>query len=796
MTRRLAFQNPLTTSTRTLKFQSPYRTVELDFSNRKMHSYVQVLTTPTADTTGTAVILDVGKRRYLIGNIHEGLSRACTQRNARMAKISEIFISGRTEWRNTGGLIGCILTLADANASSLEAEREKLRLQKTKEAAKQSNAKFQANQLRKAAAFQKAGLDLQEYQSFTEEQQSESPEMPTVNVHGAQNLTHALATARRFVFRKGMPVTVEEHVPGPLVDVAQDRDPDWTDDFIQVWKLPIEPSDRDRVSPNSLETPRKRSFDDYSREDEPLSEHDQNSKESPLNTKEGPDDQEIRRFVVKEMFNSAWRSNELTETPFKDVQLPAAVWIRNRGTGKLERYLYRDGEPPPDINVFVRKPWPGSQVERLPQAQPSRIAMSYIFRHFRQKGKFNAQKANELNVDKLVWSVLQSGISVLSNDKTTVTPEMVLEPSVEGGGFAVVDLPSNEYVQVLTQRPEWKASRIIDGLQACIWILGPNVIQNEELREFITHHSNLKHIISSPDISPNYLSFDSSSALLVRLNQIDAQRYSIPIYDNVAPLGPVMSIPDELSTSNILGARRDLQVQLQPKLEIQKAATATPFLDISHVAGETPEEVLQLANIANEEISLGKAKESQSEQNLPSPDAQVICLGTGSSAPSKHRNVSATLLRIPNCGSYMFDCGEGTVGQLKRLYSPQKINEVLTDLKAIWISHLHADHHLGIASLIIAWREMNLGRGQGSAPSNEGRDGNVFSQNKKLFIFSGSGITEWLQEYAEIEEGLLDNVVLVYCNRSQKDTEKCGSVAKIIWDQRQVHSDHPDFASM
>lgn len=760
-----------------------------------MHSYVQVLTTPTADTTGTALILDFGKKRYLVGNIHEGLSRACIQRNAKMTKISEIFISGRTEWRNTGGLIGCILTLADANASSLEAERERLRLQKIKETAKQSNGKFQANQLRKAAAFEKAGLNLQEYQRFTEEQQSESPKVPTINIHGAQNLTHTLATARRFVFRKGIPVTVEEHVPGSLLDVTQDRDPDWIDDCVQVWKLPIEPSDRDHVSPGSPETPRKRSFDDYTREDEMLSEYDHKSREPPLSTKEGSNDQEIRRFVVKEMFNSAWRSNELTETPFKDVQLPAVVWIRNSGTGKLERYFHRDHEPPPEINVFVRKPWPGSQIERLPHAQPSRIAMSYIFRHFRQKGKFNAQKANELNVDKLVWSVLQSGISVLSNDKTTVTPEMVLEPSVEGGGFAVVDLPSNEYVQELIHRPEWKASRIIEGLQAFIWILGPNVIQNEDLREFIRHHSNHKHVISSPNISPNYLSFDSSSALLVRLNQIDAQHYSIPIHDNVAPLGPVMPIPNELSTSNILKARRDLQVQLQPKLEIQEAATATPFLNISDVAGETPEEVLQLAKTANEEINLEQAKQSRFEQNLPSPDAQVMFLGTGSSAPSKHRNVSATLLRIPDCGSYMFDCGEGTVGQLNRLYTPHQMEEVLTDLRAIWISHLHADHHLGITSLINSWREVNLTRGQESAPSSEGRDEYVFGQNQKLFIFSGSGITNWLQEYAEIEKGLLDNVVLVYCNRSQKDNEKYGSVVQITWDQRQVQSGHPGFAS-
>ena len=37
---------------------------------------------------------------------------------ARLLKVSECFITGRTEWRNTGGLIGMILTLADAAASS------------------------------------------------------------------------------------------------------------------------------------------------------------------------------------------------------------------------------------------------------------------------------------------------------------------------------------------------------------------------------------------------------------------------------------------------------------------------------------------------------------------------------------------------------------------------------------------------------------------------------------------------------------------------------------------------------
>lgn len=43
----------------------------------------------------------------------------------------------------------------------------------------------------------------------------------------------------------------------------------------------------------------------------------------------------------------------------------------------------------------------------------------------------------------------------------------------------------------------------------------------------------------------------------------------------------------------------------------------------------------------------------------------------------------------------MLDCGEGTLGQIERFYG-EKAEEVIRKLKAIYISHLHADHHIGL----------------------------------------------------------------------------------------------------
>ncbi|KAI7410308.1 hypothetical protein KC332_g6482, partial [Hortaea werneckii] len=92
--------------------------------HRPMRSYVQILTTPTADSPGTTLVLHFDNKRYLIGSLAEGTQRACVQMGARLLKVSECFITGRTEWRNTGGLIGMILTLADAASSSAAASAD------------------------------------------------------------------------------------------------------------------------------------------------------------------------------------------------------------------------------------------------------------------------------------------------------------------------------------------------------------------------------------------------------------------------------------------------------------------------------------------------------------------------------------------------------------------------------------------------------------------------------------------------------------------------------------------------
>ncbi|KAI0887121.1 uncharacterized protein GGS22DRAFT_156215 [Annulohypoxylon maeteangense] len=663
----------------------------------KMLNWVQIITTPTADTHGTCLLLHFDNKRYVFGNIAEGTQRAFVQRNIGIQKVEDVFLTGVVNWQTTGGLLGVILTLADTLAGKVENIRANQEEKRKKRGGKvrESDVGFNPNTL------------------------------PSLRIHGGKNMAHLLATARRFIFRKGLPLIPNEVRDDPRPAKQHSSDPDWQDVNINVWYMPVQSTS------GSPTNPRKRSLEEFIGDPEA----DEN--------KEGG--VKLVNTIVNQMFDSNWKMDALIETTLHKAKLPAKIFVRDK-EGHIQMYkgpMPGDGKDVPDIPVLVREPWPGAMIQSLPRTEPSKQSMCYIVKNHDRRGKFNPQAAEEYGVPKFNYKLLTRGENTVGKDGMIVTPEMVIGETVRGNGFAIVDLPDSSYIDSLINRTEWLDEKIMNEVNVIFWILGHGVGDDVRLQEFMQKMSKLKHVVSSPDSCPNRLSLESVAAQAFKLRCIDPDRFPLPIYNNLRSISdtPIIDVPPIYE-----GGQVGKMVQFSPQY-LHQDDKIVPFPDIEKLARHSRglgKQVLKMAVEARTKISDPEflAKIEKVESDIPNRDAEVISLGTGSALPSKYRNVSATLVRVPGYGNYLFDCGENTLGQLSRVFGDE-LPEILRDLKAIWISHLHADHHLGTASIIRKWHEE-------TSKSNP---------SAKLLIASHIHMIDWLREYADIENYGFDRLV-------------------------------------
>ena len=665
-----------------------------------MLNYVQVATTPTADTPGTTILLHFDNQRYIFGHAAEGTQRAFVQRKVALNKLDNIFLSGPVNWYGAGGLLGMILTVADVLAAA-------------KEHAEINNA---AKQTKKSL-----------------------PPVPRLKIHAGKNLSHLLATSRRFIFRKGLPLEPHEirFDPRNVQGAAASSEPDWKDGNINVWYMPIEPDQKE----SSLASPRKRSHDEF--------------KERDTTAVPGSRDEsgyKVAKSIVGHMFNSDWTPDALVETTLHNAKLPAKLFVRN-DKGHLQEYtgpLPGRGVEVPDIPVLVRTPWPGATVSGLPRTEPSKQSLCYIVKGHDRRGKFNPVEAQRLGVAKIDYRRLTNLESVVGKDGNLVTPDMVLGETVAGSGFAVVDIPDVSYIDALVNRSEWADSQIMSGIHIIFWILGRDVANDTRLQAFMQKTSPIKHIVTSPDTCPNMIALESAATQAYKLRCIDSDRFPLPSHSNELSLAG--TAPDYAPLYET--ARIGKTVQFAPRYQHQDEKIV-PFPNIEKLARPSlVQDALDMAAQAKNRISDPDfiAKVEKAEADIPNRDAEIITLGTGSALPSKYRNVSATLVRVPGYGNYLFDAGENTLGQLRRVFGDE-LPSVLRDLKAIWISHLHADHHLGTTSVIKAWHEETMK----SDPS------------ARLAVSSHFHMTEWLREYADVEDFGYDRLLTIPFGRSRPD---------------------------
>jgi ribonuclease Z len=700
------------------------------------------LTTPTSDTRGTLLVLQANDQRYMIGNMHEGAQRALIERGSKAIGVTDVFLTGVTEWKNLGGLMGWLLSTADTFKMAEDQAREKT-LQAKRSVEELPDEKQSAN-LKKLA--------------------SREGSKQRLVFHGGANLTHFIATGRRFIFRKGRPIAIHEYDAPPKPD-SRDILPSWQNDQIRVWPMPL--------SPNAAST--------FSQ-----SIADGSDLVSGGATNDDPKKMETLQSVVRDMFDSDWRKDDLTQLSLRDVKLPAAVFVRNPQTHGLEQYRAAVPQQPserPDIQVFVRKPWPGALIPNLPHTQPTQTSMCYLIGVHPPRGRFLPRKAIDLKVPRgPAFSKLANGEAVTAEDGTNVYPEQVMEPPRSGRTILIAELPSVEYVEAFLAREELADTQIVSEIVAAVWILGPGVTEDKRIQEFINQYSEWKHFVSSPDHNADYLTFDSAAESTIRHHLIDPHRFEIPKYDNASK-----PLPTALAHCHLIARGQKLKIEPDVKLDPD---SVDPYLSTGNVVSTFPERVQELAMFGRKDIS-ETLQRGNTQQALPGSENQILTLGTGSALPSKYRNVSSTLLRVPGVGSYLLDCGENTLGQLARIYSSEELTDLLRDLRMIWISHMHADHHLGIVSVLKAWFHAVHGNKHGShgGASTPAKTSDPLKELKKpgkLFVVSETAMTQYLREYAYVEHYGSEQLILLEAIPRWKEGEH---LSQFRWNGRDVGFD-------
>ncbi|GLE03815.1 hypothetical protein PINS_up012726 [Pythium insidiosum] len=171
---------------------------------------------------------------------------------------------------------------------------------------------------------------------------------------------------------------------------------------------------------------------------------------------------------------------------------------------------------------------------------------------------------------------------------------------------------------------------------------------------------------------------------------------------------------------------------------------------------------------------------SSRHKALPSRlNGRVTFLGTGCAIPSKYRNVTGIHLEFPDDGDsdtntnskssdstsdnsadedvawsgMMLDCGEGSLGQLYRCTNgdERRLQTLVRRLKCVWISHNHADHHLGLLRLL-SYRQ-SLGQ-------------NVDGEREALsplMVIGPTPVEHWLKEYAAVDASIAGSYT--FCGR-------------------------------
>ncbi|KAL0960609.1 hypothetical protein HGRIS_005641 [Hohenbuehelia grisea] len=567
--------------------------------------------------------------------------------------------------------------------------------------------------------------------------------IPKLELVGPPGLTHFVAAMRSYTYRDTMPLTINE-CPSKLSNAPT---PVYKDNNITVYSLPIHASSSPDLSigQSAQLTKRKRELSP-----------DAPSKRTAGNDRAPgamPEAHEIPPSLLGERSAEEYR-DLLISTMFPGSKAAASqnqpANKQNKKTLKPDGSLPSSSTDSANVDIYKRARLPSGFHRQLPRWNPpyeapnesnvagsahSKPAFAYVLVGPRVRGKFDVKRAEALGVPfGRLRGLLTKGQAVTFpvkvGDETierTVRPEECVGESESPGVILIVDAPTKAHIPSLnsafedsgffakfrSRRPEDLKEYLV---RTVFHLCGDDVLDDPAYQTFMSgFDSSTHHVVASRQHCPDPVTFTSVAFNQLRLNQLDAAMFPLPKF-NLTPPREFPVIPG-IEADRIMPMTANILVKMRPfSPPSPEVFDNDDKRDLFHsaVVSSTPHSLPPLTKTRFTEAQAAiQAHSTQAlgrEQN--GKDVKLIPLGTGSALPSKYRNVSSTLIQIPNWGNILLDAGEGTWGQLSRQFGtddqdPNNVWAFLRDLRCIYISHVHGDHHMGVAKILAQRKKLD-----------------------------------------------------------------------------------------
>lgn len=506
----------------------------------------------------------------------------------------------------------------------------------------------------------------------------------SIDIHAPPNLLYALAATRLYARRDTMALNAHE------IEV---REPHvcYQDEYVQIHSVPLVPAQH-----RSLYT-------DIAEKGPALDVKAQLSSPKALRGSQA-------KAWYECILRDAWTNSERTSPG------PAR-----------SAYLL----PPPPVPYAPDGPEPGRQA----------AVLAYICAGHTQRGKFDAEQAMALGVPPgksfarlargetitisrpVAWEQMDQdarqawlraqqrrdpGPAPMPVEDVQVASQEVVGASRAGPVFFYLHVPTPAHVEALVQSdafapythganqhlaPEQRRTPhvMLHAAPQSVW-------DDERYRSWRQRFGpDCHHLLANRDVCADQLTYTSNAVSLDRLSELDAQVFAVPGHAEA-----------RVQVADALPVWPNMHVSLQPRGEPSQWQSTAPALEAR-------------AALPSWDAYCDMAKQVRSKAPVPPRTAAAgladhlvfTTLGTGSSAPSKYRNVLSTLIEMPGDGYVVLDAGESTYFQLARRFGPGMhgwdgvgVDRILRDLRLLFVSHIHGDHHMGVARLLLERRKL------------------------------------------------------------------------------------------